>query len=51
MADLFTECRLEVLVPDERVQLDTLDTDNPHWWSELRSRPERKLAFFGRNEC
>lgn len=47
MEELFTASRLEVLVPEERVRLDSLDTTSPTWWSQLSTKPQRKLAFFG----
>jgi hypothetical protein len=47
MDELFTSSRLEVLVPEQRVHLDALDTGSPRWWSNLSTMPQRKQAFFG----
>lgn len=47
MDDLFRSTRLEVLVPEQRVHLDVLDTGSPRWWSNLSTMPQRKQAFFG----
>lgn len=44
---VFNASRLEILVPDERIDISTLDTGSRDWFRTLISHPQRQLAFFG----